>query len=114
MEPFYIKQFDLQPYYYVQVKDSDGEPVDLAGATIVCTMKKRDGTLIINRQTTGINVSSASNGDFEYQWQSSDTQLVGKHNIEFEVTPSSGGKFTVPANPDEKAKVFIIPGLDTS
>lgn len=111
--PFYIKQHDLQPYYYAQFLDADGEVVDLSGATIRCTMKQRDGTLKINRQTAGINVTSEDNGDFEYQWQGSDTDTVGKNYIEFECVPGSGGKFTLPSNPNERAEVWVMKSLDT-
>lgn len=110
--PFFIKQNDQQPYYYAQFKDADGDPIDLAGATIVCTMKQRDGTLKINRVTTGVNVTSESNGDFEYQWSGSDTNTVGKNYIEFECTPGSGGKFTLPANPKDRAEVWVMKSLD--
>ena len=111
--PFYIKQHDQQPYYFAQVVGADGDPVDLAGASIVCTMKQRDGTLKIDRKDAGINVTSESNGDFEYQWSGSDTNIVGKNYIEFECTPGSGGKFTVPANPNDRAVVYVMKSLDT-
>jgi len=110
---FYIKQNDLQPHYPAQVKDSDGEAVSLSGATIYCTMQARDGTLKINRQTTGINISDAAAGQFEYQWQTGDTDTVGKFYIEFEINPASGGKFSVPADPDEVAEVHVVKSRDT-
>lgn len=112
--PFYIKQHDRQPYYYAQVVDADGDPVDLAGASFKTTMKQRDGTLKIDQSLLNVNVTSEVNGDFEYQWSGSDTNTVGKNYIEFEVTPGSGGKFTVPANPDERAEVWVMKSLDTS
>jgi len=111
----YIKQDDLQPYYYAQVTDADGDVVSIADATIYCTMKSSGGSLKINRQTTGITISDGgANGQFHYAWQSGDTDTVGKYYIEFEINPGSGGKFTVPASPNERAEVFIEPGLDAS
>ena len=110
----YIKENDLQPYYYAQVKDADDAVVSIAGATIYCTMKSSGGALKINRQTTGITISDGANGKFYYAWQSGDTDTTGKYYIEFEINPASGGKFTVPASPNEKAEVFIEPSLDTS
>jgi hypothetical protein len=113
--PFYIKVNDLQPYYYSGAQDADGEVVNLSGATIYCTMKAaRGGTLKIDRQTTGINITDAANGQFEYHWQSGDTDTVGKYYIEFEVNPTSGGKFTLPADPEERAEVQVVSSLDTS
>ena len=107
-----IKKNDLQPHYPEQVKDSAGTVVNLTGATIYCTMKNivDDGTLKINRQTTGINISDAVQGKFEYQWQTGNTDTAGKYYIEFEINPASGGKFTVP--PDDSAIVWIKESLD--
>ena len=109
---FKVKKNDLQPHYPAQVKDSAGNVVTLTGATIYCTMKNAaDGTLKINRQTTGINISDAVNGKFEYQWQTGNTDTAGKYYIEFEINPASGGKFTIPA--DNSAVVTILESLDT-
>jgi len=115
IEAIYIKQNDLQPYYYAQVKDADNAVVIITGATIYCTMKNaRTGVLKIDRQNTGITISDATNGKFHYAWQSGDTDTVGKYYIEFEINPGSGGKFTVPAKPGDMAEVYITESLDTS
>lgn len=110
----YLKQYDRQPYYYVQAKTSDGTVIDITGATIYCTMKLVEGSIKINRQTAGINVTDAENGKFEYRWQSGDTDATGSYYIEFEVNPSAGGKFTLPASPGETARVKIEASLDTT
>ncbi|MEK6849669.1 MAG: hypothetical protein AABY01_03820 [Nanoarchaeota archaeon] len=113
IKTFYITQHDLQPYYPVQVKSTSGGVVDLTSATIRCNMKTKKGTAIqINRGTTGVNVSDATNGNFEYRWQSGETGTTGQFYIEFEITPSSGGKFTVPNYKDGRAEVQIVAGLD--
>lgn len=115
IETLPVKQNDLQPYYYAQVTDGSGAVVDITGATIYCTMKDaRTGVLKINRQTAGINVSDAANGKFEYRWVSGDTDTVGKYYIEFEINPGSGGKFTIPADPETRAEVYIVQSLDAS
>lgn len=104
-----ITQYDLQPYYIAQAKDSQGV-IDLTGAVVRCNMKNiLDEVLKISRQTTGINVTDETNGQFEYRWQDDDTDTVGEYLIEFEITPTSGGKFTL-----EQAPVEIISGLDTT
>jgi hypothetical protein len=107
-----IKTNDLQPYYYAQVKDAAGAVVDITGVTIVATMRTFDGTVKINRQSTGITISDAANGKFQYEWQSGETDTAGKYYIEFEISPSAGGKFTVPA--DNGAVVEIVDDLDAS
>ncbi len=111
MPDLYLKRNDLQPYYRVKVEDSDGNAVDLTGADIVCTMKAPGGTLKIDRQSTGIVITAAASGEFEYRWQAGDTDTAGKYQIEFEITPASGGKFTVPGKGE--AVVIIQESLDT-
>ncbi len=91
--------------------DAAGNPVNLSGATIYCTMKASDGTLKIDRQTSGVVITNAANGEFEYRWQAGDTDTVGLYYIEFEINPQSGGKFTVPVK--EKAKVIIVESEDS-
>lgn len=115
VKALYLKVNDLQPYYYAQVKDSNGSVVSLAGATIRCTMRLiNSSTLKINRQTTGINVTDAANGMFEYRWQVGDTDTIGKYYIEFEISPVAGGKFTVPSgvNNLKHAEVNVVDSLD--
>ena len=107
-----IKKNDLQPAYPSQIKDSSDVAINLTGATIYCTMKNAaDGTLKINRQNAGINISDAVNGKFEYRWQTGNTDTTGKYYIEFEINPASGGKFTVPT--DQSAIVMVKESLDT-
>ncbi len=105
---------DLQPYYSVAVKNADGTVVNLTGASIVCTMKQAGGSgPKINRQNTGIAITDAVNGQFEYRWQAGETDTPGVYQIEFEVTPQTGGKFTMP-NPEQGlAQVEIVDSLDT-
>ena len=115
IETLYLKQNDLQPYYYGQVKDAAGAVVPITGATIYCTMKHaRTGALKINRQTAGITLDDEENGKFYYAWQAGDTDTVGKYYIEFEINPAAGGKFTMPAKPKDKAEVEITQSLDAS
>ena len=95
--PVYLKKNDLQPYYYVSVVDGTGAAVNIDGATISCTMKDaRTGVVKINRQTTGITITNGAGGLFEYHWQSGDTDTPATYNIEFEINPAVGGKFTLP------------------
>ena len=97
MTTFDIKRNDLQPYLYVTMQSSTGTAIDLTGATIVATMKDiESGTLKINRQSAGVTATSASTGAVQYEWQSGDTDTTGNYHFEFEVTPASGGKFTLP------------------
>jgi len=106
--PFKIKQHDLQPYYPFSVPEADS----LTGATIVCTMVDvLTGTKKIDRQAAGCVITDAASREAEYRWQASDTDTAGKFKIEFEITPPSGGKFTVPSG-SEVAYVIISSDLD--
>ena len=105
MGAFYLKADDTQPYYRVKIEDSDGDAVPLSGATIYCTMTSTGGTVKINHQNTGITITDATNGEFEYRWQTGDTDTAGFYVIEFEINPSGGGKFTLPTG--EVAEVII-------
>ena len=108
-------QFDLQPKYLVTVTDSTGGAVDITAATIRTNMRLDNSTtLTINRSTIGITITGATAGQFEYQWQSGDTDSTGLYDIEFEITPSAGGKFTMPNPIDGVAKVQIFAGLDST
>ncbi len=109
IEAFFIKEDDLQPYYRVKIQNYDGSVVDLSGATVRCTVKLQSGVIKVNRQLA--TVTTASTGEVEYQWASGDTNTPGDYYIEFEISPSAGGKFTLPSS--EKAEVFVVPSLDT-
>jgi len=109
MDKFYITQHDLQPYFRFKVSNAN----DLSGATVVCTMTDRaDGiTKVIDRQTAGCVITDGVNKEIEYRWQAGDTDNVGQFNIEFEITPVMGGKFTVPSYPKEQL-IIITHDLD--
>jgi len=95
----------------VEAKETTGTVIDLNGATIRFTMKNIDtSSITVNRVTAGVTLTSATIGLFQYQWQSGDTNTTGSFSAEFEVTPSSGGKFTLPIKPD--LRINIYPDLD--
>lgn len=107
-----IKKDDLQPYYNGRATSGDNIAINITGATIYCTMKnRRTKSIKINRQTSGINLDLAASGDFSYRWVSGDTNTVGQYDIEFEINPSSGGKFTFPSA-HEQAVVEVVDTLD--
>lgn len=115
IKEFKIIKNDLQPYCYMQVKDAVGAVINITGATIYCTMKLIGSSAIkINRQTTGISITDATNGKFEYRWQAGNTDTIGEYNIEFEINPASGGKFTLPTPSQGAAKVIIAESLDAT
>lgn len=97
-----IKRHDRQPYYRFSV------PVDLAGATILATMiAASTGVPKFTRQACVITDAAA--GEAEYRWADGDTDTAGRYLIEFEVSPSAAGKFTVPVEP---AMVEVLEDAD--
>lgn len=112
-DTFYIKRNDLQPYFYVKAIESTGTAIDLTGATIRFSMVNLSTNAIaINRQTAGVTITAAATGLFQYQWQSGDTATTGTYAPEFEITPGSGGKFTLPINRD--SKIIIVADEDAT
>ena len=115
-----IKKVDLTkndeaPVYSVVHEDTEGNPQDITSAAIVCSMKNtKTGELKIDRQSIGITITDATNGAFEYAWQTGETDTPGKYQIEFEITPASGGKFTIPNPTQGKALVEIHDSMDAS
>lgn len=112
---FHLIKNDLQPYYPFTVKDSGGNLIDLTGATIRCTMKLEGGAIKIDRRTAGITIAnqSTNKGEADLAWQAGDTDTPGTYAIEFEITPASGGKFTLPSPAQGPAQVVISDSLDS-
>lgn len=103
---------DLQPYYYFRVKDSNGN-VDLTGATLRLTLRNiTTGTRKIDRATDRVIVTGAAQGNAHVVWLLGDTNTLGMYKIEIEITPSFGGKFTIPSK-GETALVEIVQSQDT-
>ncbi len=95
-----IKKNDLQPWFRFAAVDNAGNSIDLTGATFATTMRNEiTGELKINRRTTGIAFTdtgeSANSGKGHFEWISADTNVPGNYEFEIEVSPSSGGKFTL-------------------
>lgn len=109
-EPFHITVNDLGDKYLAQVENADGTRLDITSAAIVCTMKAINvgsGAPKIDRQDTGITITDAENGEFEYAWEEGDTDTPGTYKIEFEIAPNVGGKFTIP-NPRYGQAIVVI------
>ena len=83
MMAFTIKQNDTSPSVQATLKDYNGNPINLVGATDRFHMKSFEGTLKVNRTMT---ITNAANGVVTYYWQSGDTATAGTYYAEFEVT----------------------------
>lgn len=80
---FEIKRNDRRPRYRVQLT-SNGEPVDLTGATNAYFIMKT-GTLT-NKINRGVmTFVDRATGIVEYAWANLDTDTAGSYNAEVEV-----------------------------
>lgn len=93
---FYIKQNDTSPSLRSFLRDGDGDPIDLTGATVKFLMRPIGGTTLkINDSAV---IVTALSGLVQYEWEVGDTDTVGSYQAEFEVTYTGGDVETFPNN----------------
>jgi hypothetical protein len=91
---FYIKQGDTLPAIAATLAGADGDPANLTGAGVRFLMReKSSGTVLVAAAAT---VVDAANGTVRYDWATGDTDTIGKHQAEWEVTFSGGAVQTFP------------------
>jgi predicted dehydrogenase len=91
---FYIKQNDTVPSIRAELRNGNGDPVDLINATVQFHMRA-----IGANQTTvdaASVVVSAASGVVQYNWIADDTVTIGSYQAEFEVTYPDGTIETFP------------------
>ncbi len=89
------------------------EVINLTTATVRFSMvNTEDNSIKINRSAATITAPMI--GNMEYRWGANDTNTSGAYLCEFEITPTSGEKFTVPSNPADRAIVVIVDDLDNT
>lgn len=93
---FYIKQDDTTPSLRADLKNGNGDAVDLLDATVRFHMRAIGSTnVLIDAAAT---VISEPGGTVQYDWVAGDTSDVGSYQVEFEVTYPAGGIETFPNN----------------
>ena len=108
-----LKRNDLQPYIYAKAILHTNTAIDLTGATIVFSMRNLDtSSLTLSRVSAGVTLTASTSGEFQYQWQAGNTATTGTYVAEFEITPATGGKFTLPVNRD--LRVIIVADEDST
>lgn len=91
---FYIKRGDRLPTLARQLKWQDETPIDLTGCTVRWKM--------VDKKTRSVKVSAAASvvsavdGRVEYDWQSSDTDVSGHYDGEWQITYPDTKRLTVP------------------
>lgn len=93
MADFHLKAGDLLPALTAALKDGNGAPIDLTGATVTFRMRKRGATALT--VDAAASVVSAAAGTVRYDWLSGDTDAHGLYDAEFRCE-LAGGRETVP------------------
>lgn len=87
-QKFYIKSGDTGPAINATLKDSDGDVIDLSGASVRFHMSRQKGRTATVNYTASV-VGTASLGKVSYSWRAGDTATPGTYFGEFEVTFAS-------------------------
>ena len=101
----YIKRHDLRPALDMQLKDGDGNALDVSIDTATAVnfiMKESEaGTIKVEAACTLLEPDDAEqlngyDGKVRYQWVEGDTDTAAVYLGEFEITYTNGQKLTVP------------------
>lgn len=92
MSDFYLKKGDRLPIIECVLKDGNGAPINLTGATVKFRMATTGAVEVFETSAT---VVSATEGSVSYSWGATDTTTAGEFLGEWIVT-SSGLTQTVP------------------
>jgi hypothetical protein len=92
---FTIKQNDTSPSIQANLADSNSNPIDLSGASVILHMSSVSG---VSKVASTMIISDAANGVVQYDWVTGDTDTVGIYYVEFQVTYDNGAIETFPNN----------------
>jgi Rib/alpha/Esp surface antigen-like repeat protein len=95
MSRLFIKQNDTNPAMEFTLQDSDGQAVDLSGATARFLMRARGGTTV--KTDAAASITNAASGVVQYTPVAADTDTAGQYEAEIEVTYSDSTKETFPS-----------------
>lgn len=94
---YYVKQGDTYRQITGTLKDAEGRPVNISGATVRFLMRAIDGTTNkVTAVATNLDDGTLANrGRVAYTWQTADINTPGDFKAEFEVS-FAGAKDTYP------------------
>lgn len=84
MADFYIKRGDRLPVIRRTLTTSDGNAINLSGATVNFIYRIADESLPAVVGTGTVTIVTAASGIVEYAWAAADTATAGEYNAEFE------------------------------
>lgn len=90
MSNFAIKQGDTSPKLVAQLKDGDGEPINLVDTQVIEFHMMNADTDEVVIEDSSASVDDGENGVVSYDWKSGDTENEGHFKAEFEVVWNSG------------------------
>jgi len=90
---FYIKQNDTGPVLRATLTDSDGNAVNITGASVQFHMEDLNGNLKVDAACVIVDGTS---GIVDYEWVAADTEDSGTFYVEWEVTYADGTIETFP------------------
>ena len=106
MATFYFGQNDTGPALTDTLYDSNGNVVDLTGATVKFTMTDRFGVVVINAAAATVN-SPATGGSVSYTWQAADLANAGTFRARWVVTFANGEVESFP-NADGSSTLLVV------
>lgn len=94
IDEFRIKKGDTRPALEAILRGSDDDPRDLTNATGVdFHLVDSEGNVLVNSVAT---IVDASEGLVQYEWSDGDTDDIGLHRAEFDVSYDDGSSETFP------------------
>jgi hypothetical protein len=91
---FYMKLNNTSPALQVTLKDANGTPVDLTGASVRFHMRAVGATTA--KVDAAAALVTAASGIVKYAWIAGDTDTAGRYEAEFEVTFGDSSVETFP------------------
>ena len=92
-----LKTGDTLPTFQGQLLDENGDPYDVTGMTPEFYMHDSDDNSVVSGAS--MNVLDETNGEVEYEWDSTDTSTAGLYNVEVvAVDDTTGSERTFPAD----------------